>query len=156
MALGFIDDAIEIFHDALGIFDYSQPKQDSKESVYRYKLGKEKIYNHIGSAYFKSGDFQEAQESFNTAFNIQKTIIERDMLVLSPVQLMIASTRRNLGYLHIEKNEWNEAVTQFQEALKTQVLFLNPGNSLILSTKDSLAYAYMMRGSHEEALLVSF
>ena len=113
------------------------------------------VLNNIGCVYFEFGAMLDARQTFADSLEMQREVMlptteedgNHDQAMLS-----VADTLSNLGLVHMENLEWEEALGYLSEAYRIQNSNLDVLTEVALNTHDNLAYSNYMHGRHEAAL----
>jgi len=126
-ALGRFDDALFAMELAIGIYRNDE-------------IARSKILTNMGVIRFQQRNFKVCSELFESSLKIQRRWLEgklrRDGIVFDA-----STTLSNMGKLHIEEVEYNEAYYVYEEALLLQTSIFRKDHELVLSSLQSLAIA---------------
>jgi len=151
------EDSIDTFNEALSIRE-RQIEKSKKGGTDERQINQQiaKINNNIGCAYYEYGDNQTAKEVFEETLELQTEISRTAKHKASvPEMLTMSSIICNIGQVHLENNEWQQASFEFQKALELQESILNSklatDNDILLATRENLAYSAIKYGSYDFA-----
>ena len=116
------EDSLEIFNEALELREADlaeEARNGTDEDRIHCVLQVSKALNNIGCVYFEFGSLDKAQKTYEDVLEMQKEAIveieERDP-EYKQTNLSLASTLCNLGYVHMENSDWDDAIDFLDEA----------------------------------------
>mmetsp|Transcript_13902 Transcript_13902/g.39961 ORF Transcript_13902/g.39961 Transcript_13902/m.39961 type:complete len:698 (+) Transcript_13902:312-2405(+) len=140
------EDALEIFNDALDIREADlaeEARHGSNEDRIHCVLQVAKALNNIACVYFEYGSLSKALKTLEDVLEMQKEAIdeltERDP-DYKQAKLSLATTYCNIGYVHADNYDWDNAIEFLDRAYAIQSKHLPEGSSIALSTLENLAY----------------
>jgi len=148
------DEALDTLEEALEIQDRKEYNTVAKDRS-RAALQKAKILNNIGCVHFESGNVEGAMEAYEKSLFIQRDIFKIGNLSGIPGFLALSTTICNLGYVYMDKLDWELAVFQFEDALQIQKsILISKGHKVIMNTLYNIGYASVKDGNYDSALKI--
>jgi eukaryotic-like serine/threonine-protein kinase len=130
-------------------------KRYPDKHAYRKSLAE--MTNVLGYAYHRLGKNDQALESFREVENICSNILKQVMVGPKPLWLMnlLALCHYNIGSIHKEKGELEDALKSFQQSLDYRTALVD-AHSSIIGYKESLGLccreiAMVQHDAHQEA-----
>mmetsp|Transcript_27268 Transcript_27268/g.54971 ORF Transcript_27268/g.54971 Transcript_27268/m.54971 type:complete len:736 (-) Transcript_27268:1-2208(-) len=123
------EDSLEIFNEALELREIDlaeEARHGTDEERIHCVLQVSKVLSNIGCVYFEFGSLDKAQKTYEDVLEMQKEaveeIVERDP-EYKQTKLSLASTMCNLGYVHMDNSDWDDAIDFFDEAYSVSQLY---------------------------------
>jgi tetratricopeptide (TPR) repeat protein len=144
-ALGYFDSAHQLWINALTILN--------KDNAIDTRMILAQIYNNIGCSLFEISSESKALMYLNKSIAILKELTEKDKL-LKTTHHIVATTRGNIGYLHLCMKKNTLAIDDFELCLNDGNRCLDEKDEFMIATLDYLVIAFLRIGNYNEALKV--
>ena len=142
------EEALEIFNDALDIREADldqEARHGSNGDRIRCALQVARVLNNIGCVYFEYGSLSKALKTFQEdVLQLQKYAIDeisQNDPEYKQAKLALATTYCNIGYVHTDNSDYDDAIAFLDKAYAIQTKHLPEGSEISLSTLENLAYA---------------
>ena len=142
-ALGYFENAYQLWIDALAIL--------KKDNVIDTRMVLAQIYNNIGCSLFEISSESKALMYLNKSVATLQEFTEKDKLLKTTLYI-VATTRGNIGYLHLRMKKNTLAINDFELSLNDGNRCLDGKDEFITVTLDYLAIAFLRIGNYNEAL----
>jgi tetratricopeptide (TPR) repeat protein len=132
-----LDTALKEFRKGLQIYKKVLPNEGHKDTA--------DIYNNIGSALWKKGDFDGALEEHQKALGMRQELF-------GDVSHKAAISHENLGLVHYSKDFFEKAKEEFNRALEIKIELLGEGHPSTASSYTSVGLVLDKVGDLKGAL----
>ncbi|OQU98130.1 hypothetical protein CLAIMM_03955 [Cladophialophora immunda] len=163
----FLETIAQVLND-LGLVYYGQRKFDMAVKTFRDSISSYSqlpgpldgpstdtlmcIFFNYGNACRMTQDLQTAEVAFNRVYDYFHHKSRQHGIHLAPwAEIIVARVLNALGELCLERNETQEAMKKFREALSLQKKHLEDAHSIILSTELNLGRAYTDLESYSDS-----
>lgn len=139
-ALGFFNDALDSFEQALGM----SPHEDTTRA---------KILNNIGVVNYQCKNYDQALEYFVLALEIQRKWLDSSIR-RQPIIYDTSVTLGNIGKLYLQKNEYKLSYSAFEESYKLQATAFPKDSNIVLGSLKSMGLVLAKNTQFSEALSI--